>query len=166
MAFVVARPGGRWEARESVTTPKGPRARTLATFKVLTDDVTRRAVGRATRPTSAEQIADAARRAGAPVAGTGADAAAAELLRLIDHGVPLSERLRRLLSDRLGADDPASDGSDLPAAARAAAPWSGATPTERGETLLDLLSVVDRLPAPRRGPERRFPRLDSTAGTA
>ena len=39
MAYVVARPRGRFEIRESVHTPKGPRARSLANFAHLTDEV-------------------------------------------------------------------------------------------------------------------------------
>ena len=48
MAYVVARPKGRFEIRESVHTPKGPRARSLANFPELTDDVL------ATRPSAGE----------------------------------------------------------------------------------------------------------------
>ncbi len=39
MAFVVARPKGRFEIRESVHTPQGPRARSLANFKDLDEEV-------------------------------------------------------------------------------------------------------------------------------
>ncbi len=66
MAYVVARPNGRFEIRESVHTQKGPRARSLANFSLLTDDVLARAAGRATRPFDAGAVLGAARRAGAP----------------------------------------------------------------------------------------------------
>ncbi len=50
MAYVVARPKGRYEIRESVHTPKGPRARSLANFTQLDDEVLARARERATPP--------------------------------------------------------------------------------------------------------------------
>jgi hypothetical protein len=66
MAYVVARPNGRFEIRESVHTQKGPRARSLANFSLLTDEVLARAAGRATRPFDAGAVLGAAQRAGAP----------------------------------------------------------------------------------------------------
>ena len=45
MAFVVRRPKGRWEIRESFVGPSGPRARTLASFRVLSEDVIERVTG-------------------------------------------------------------------------------------------------------------------------
>jgi hypothetical protein len=66
MTYVVARPNGRFEIRESVHTEKGPRARSLANFSLLTDEVLARAAGRATRPFNGEAVLGAAQRAGAP----------------------------------------------------------------------------------------------------
>ncbi len=66
MAYVVARPKGRFEIRESVHTPKGPRARSLANFSELTDDVLARARQRARRPFDADAVRAAAARAAAP----------------------------------------------------------------------------------------------------
>jgi transcriptional regulator with XRE-family HTH domain len=83
------------------------------------------------------------------------DGLAADLLRVLDRGRPLTERLRRLLADRL-RPAPA-----MPDAARAAAPWIGVSPAERGETLVDLLELVDALPVAKREPRQRFPRLAS-----
>jgi hypothetical protein len=65
MAYVVARPKGRFEIRESVHTPKGPRARSLANFSELSDDVLARARQRASRPFDAEAVRAAAARAAA-----------------------------------------------------------------------------------------------------
>jgi hypothetical protein len=67
MAYVVARPKGRFEVRESLHTPKGPRARSLAGFDVLTDAVLAAAAQHSTRPFDAEAVLASARRAGAPV---------------------------------------------------------------------------------------------------
>jgi hypothetical protein len=66
MAYVVARPKGRFEVRESIHTPQGPRARSLAGFGVLTDEVLAAAAERSTRPFDAEAVLASARRAGAP----------------------------------------------------------------------------------------------------
>ncbi len=56
MAYVVARPRGRFEIRESVHTPKGPRARSLANFAHLDDEVLDRARRRASRPFDTEAV--------------------------------------------------------------------------------------------------------------
>ena len=63
MAYVVARPKGRFEIRESVHTPKGPRARSLANFAVLSDEVLERARSRARRPFDVEAVRAATERA-------------------------------------------------------------------------------------------------------
>jgi hypothetical protein len=67
MAYVVARRNGRFEIRESLHTPHGPRARSLAGFEVLTDEVLAKAAGRATRPFDENAVIASGRRAGAPV---------------------------------------------------------------------------------------------------
>jgi hypothetical protein len=66
MAYVVARPRGRFEIRESVHTDKGPRARSLANFAHLSDEVLATARARASRPFDAEAVRASARRAGVP----------------------------------------------------------------------------------------------------
>jgi hypothetical protein len=72
MAYVVARPKGRFEIRESLHTPDGPRARSLAGFDVLSAVVLGKAARRAQRPFDAEAVLASARRAGAPTtAGAG-----------------------------------------------------------------------------------------------
>ena len=65
MAYVVVRPKGRFEIRESLHTPDGPRARSLAGFDVLTDGVIAKAARRAQRPFDVEAVLASARRAGA-----------------------------------------------------------------------------------------------------
>ncbi len=55
MAYVVARPKGRFEIRESVHTHKGPRARSLANFARLSDEVLATARRRASRPFDTER---------------------------------------------------------------------------------------------------------------
>ena len=65
MAYVVARPKGRFEIRESVHTPKGPRARSLANFAHLDDEVLDRARQRASRPFDTAAVRVAAARVAA-----------------------------------------------------------------------------------------------------
>ena len=144
MAYVVRRPGGRWEIRESVATKKGPRARTLASFRRLTPAVVAHAVQAASRPTSATAIHAAARRAGAPR--STADDAARVLLAELARGRPLSPVLRRLLLNALG------DHPDHDPPGGGVVEWLVATPAERGATLQDLLHLVDAFPLRPRGP--------------
>jgi hypothetical protein len=66
MAYVVARPKGRFEIRESLHTPAGPRARSLAGFDILTGEVLAKAAQRAQRPFDVEAVLASGRRAGAP----------------------------------------------------------------------------------------------------
>jgi hypothetical protein len=65
MAYVVTRPNGRFEIRESVHTLKGPRARSLANFATFTDEVLERARKRASRPFDADAVRAALERVGA-----------------------------------------------------------------------------------------------------
>jgi hypothetical protein len=155
MAFVVRRPNGSWEIRESISTPSGPRARTLATFRLLTEAVAGEASRRATRDVTTADIMAAARRAGAPTAANRADAAAAELLRSLERGQHLSERLRRALVNRLGDVPPQSD------SAREAVEWVDAPVDERGRVVQQLLDIGDAFPWKMRDNKPRYPRLEA-----
>lgn len=158
MAFVTAAKNGRYEIRESRSTPDGPRSRTLASFKELDERAVEKAIARAESPLDPTQIRRAALRAGAPVAPSPVDRAARQLLARLAKGEQPSPMVRRLLLDALQADaGPVSD------AARAAGEWIDADAGERGEALADLLRLTDALPV-RRRPERiGFPRLASRA---
>jgi hypothetical protein len=75
MAYVVTRPKGRFEIRESLHTAAGPRARSLAGFDVLSDGVLAKAAQRAQRPFDVGAVLASGRRAGARVtAGAGGKA--------------------------------------------------------------------------------------------
>jgi hypothetical protein len=157
MSFVVARRDGRFEVRESIATLRGPRARTLATFRVLDDDVLRRAEARATRPFDRDLTRRRARAAGAPVAEPDAAGDAIRLLVGLTSGASLPPVLAAALRDRL-----ARDAGELPDSIPPLAEWLGAGPAERGEALRELLRLTDRLPAPRRARRGRpFPRISS-----
>ena len=151
MAFVVATKRGGFEIRESQNTPKGPRSRTLATFRELSDEVIEKARARSAKALSAEELREAAARAGAPGAWAPVDRAARELIGELGKGRQLDPTLRRLLVDLLnGKERPVSE-------------WVAATLDERGKALVDLLLLADALPSNgRRDRPLDFPRLDST----
>jgi hypothetical protein len=102
MASVIQNRSGAWELRESARTAKGPRSRTLVTFHTLTPEIVERARARASRPLDPDELRGLAMRAGAPVAASPADRAAAELLRELDAGRRPRPALARLLADALG----------------------------------------------------------------
>jgi hypothetical protein len=181
MAYVTARQSGTWEIRESVSTPEGPRSRTLASFRTLSDDVVEHARARAAKPLSTKDVRDAAHRAGAPVDLAAADRAAGDLLRELADGREPHPILRTLLIDALREGPPARLGAarktwqearaeaGVPELeeldnARASAAWLTRTPAERGATLADLVLLADRLPHDRRvGEPLDFPHLDHVA---
>jgi len=163
MAYVVARPGRRFEIRESRTTPDGPRSRTLTTFRVLDDDVVARAAERSASTLDVAALRASARRAGAPVAvEDGPDCAARALLAQLAGGRRPSPVLAALLADRLAVSPREGQQRAMPDAARAVVPWIDASPAERGDALRDLLLLADRLP-PARTKRGRFPKLGPAA---
>jgi hypothetical protein len=156
MSYVLARPSGRFEIRESHSTPSGPRGRTLATFRTLTPEILEQARTRSSGPLDSATLRRAALRVGAPVAPSDGEKAAGELLGELDAGRRPRRIIARLLLDRLaGGEQPISD------SARAAARWVAATPKRHGESLHDLLLLSDSLPPRRPAPTRRFPPLRS-----
>jgi hypothetical protein len=159
MAYVVARPGGRFELRESSSTSRGPRGRTLATFRELTDAVLDHADARATQPVDRAAARRSARRAGAPVAPSEEDARAGALLGTLALGGAPTPVRAHLVAHALAPDAVPEPEDHL----RAAGDWAGADAVRRGESLVDLLGLVDAIPSePRTGP-LRFPRLSSSA---
>lgn len=161
MAFVTPTTQGRFEIRESHSTPKGPRSRTLASFTELSDEVIEHARARADKPPTREQLIDAARRVGAPIARLPADQAARELIAALGKGKQPEPKLRQLLTAKLNDDHREATTPSDPA--RAVAEWMASTPTERGKALVDLLLLADALPhTARRGKPLRFPRLGPT----
>ncbi len=165
MAFITATKRGRFEVRESSSTPRGPRSRTLVTFDELTDEVIAKARAKATNPPSPGDLRQAARRAGAPIAAVPADRAARELIAELGKGNAPAPPLRHLLADLLSRR-PFENGGEGGGseAGEAIAEWMAATPRERGKTLVDLLLLADALPhGSRVGKPLRYPRLESGA---
>jgi hypothetical protein len=164
MAFVVPTKRGRFEVRESVNTPKGPRSRTLASFRELDDAVIEKASERATKSLDAKALRRAARRVGAPVAGSPVDRASRELIAELGRGRALDPTLRHVLLDLLRDDGrEGAEPSPFSEAGHAVAEWMAASPAERGRALVDLLLLADALPhGGRVGKPLNFPKLDST----
>ena len=164
MAFIVPTKRGTFEIRESHSTPAGPRSRTLATFKELSEETIEKARARATKPPSAEELREAALRAGAPVALPAVDEAARDLLGKLAKGQRPDPMLKRLLIDALANEDRSDRPRDPSAAvsdtARSVSEWVGASLEERGEALEDLLLLADALPLRRRPETIGFPRLE------
>src|SRR5829696_7954090 len=97
MAYVVANKRGGFEIRESRSTRKGPRSRTLVTFRELSDEVIATARERSAETLSAEELRKAAARVGAPRSWAPVDRAARELIGELGKGQELDPMLRRLL---------------------------------------------------------------------
>jgi hypothetical protein len=164
MTFVVATKPDRFEIRESANTPKGPRSRTLASFRELDDSVVEKAQQKAIKAIDAAELRRAARRAGAPVARPTADRAARELIAELGKGRRPDPTLQRMLLHLL--QHGRADGATPPPESEAefgVAEWMAASLEERGKALVDLLLLADALPhGGRKGKPLRFPRLDSS----
>jgi len=161
MAYVARRKNGRFEIRESVATPAGPRSRSLATFGALTDDVLDRAAARAQAPFDCDAVRLAARRAGAEVARRPVDDLAARLLAELARGHRPTPALTDLIVASLTSDVPPGDRPDEPLPDLAG--WISAEPERRGRTMRELLDFTDAFPAHRRADRSDFPRLKSRA---
>lgn len=128
----------------------------MATFRVLTGETIEHARGRSTKDLDATELRKTARRAGAPVAVSTSDLRAGELLAELAAGKRPRPLLARLLVRALSVQ--ASQPTDN---AQAAAAWISASPERRGETLRDLLLLVDHLPRAEARERVRFPRIAS-----
>lgn len=156
MAFVTRR-GDRFEIRESSHTAHGPRAKTLATFRELTDPVLDKAASRATRPFDRDAVRRRAVEAGAPV-GPGV---AFESARLLAGELARGRRLPPALAAHLVEALEPSPRATLDSLDDVAG-WIGEPPERRGRALWQLLELADALPKKRRRGRIEFPRVTST----
>lgn len=156
MAFVVQRADGRFEIRESVTTPAGPRAHTLASFRVLNDRVIGQARARARRPFDAPKIRARARALGVPERRDAASVSARALIGQLREGEQLPPALRAELGRRLS-----NGNTEYSDALEGALEWIGADDARRGRALRDLLRLASAIPSRRRPGPLVFPRLVS-----
>ena len=158
MAFIVSRPNGTWEARESRRTPDGPRARTLATFREFTPEVAAQIAERSSVPVDRDDLVRKASRSGAPVITSEIDRAAADLLRQLALGGAPRKGLASLLADSFG-----TDGKGINHEGERMKLWAGATYEERAQALGDLLDLGEALPVrAAKGAKNGFPRISST----
>lgn len=148
MAYVVVRPKGRFEIRESVSTPKGPRARSLANFARFSDEVLELARKRASRPFDGGAVRVAAQRAAARADAQGVPPVAEAAATVPRHAQPGTRRF--------------VEATRRMAAALETRPPQPGSRRDPGDTLLDLLDFVAQSAASRspRPPEPlRFPPL-------
>lgn len=145
MAYIVKRPNGSWEIRESRMTEKGPRSITLASFREDTPQM-RSKVLRRTGPSLTEsQLERMLDEAGVPPTMTDADRAARALLLELARGSRPSEPLRRSLLQALAGERPDVQGDHR----------QERDPAERDQTvdeagpgrvLEDVLNLAELLP--------------------
>jgi hypothetical protein len=138
MAFVVKRADGRFEIRESEAGAKGPRARTLATFRRLSDDVLDRAATRARHPFDREIVRQRAVALGVAAGAPEATAPARALVGELERGGTVPPAVAAMLIRRLApmAGVPPDSLDD-------AAMWLGRSDEDRGRALYDLLLLSD-----------------------
>ncbi|MGQ0825349.1 MAG: hypothetical protein ACT4OX_10040 [Actinomycetota bacterium] len=152
MAFVIARADGRFEIRESRATDRGPRARTLVSFDVLTEDVLDVAVERARALIDRPAVRAKAVALGAPYA---RDRAAATMRKLIGQ-LRRGDRPPAALVSLLRAELPRAPRS-WPDSLDGAAEWIGRSDVARGDALRDLLALASAVPHRRRKDTLEFP---------
>lgn len=160
MAFVTRRADGRFEIRESRTTSRGPRARTLVTFRAIDDSVLDRAEACAHGRFERDALRRRATELGAPEGGSAAQSAGRRLLAELGRGRRPSPAVVRLLTRGLDSAERNEQGGAEGLAG--ALGWIDATPDARGRALRELLLLVDRLPTRSRSRRPRFPRIASS----
>jgi hypothetical protein len=167
MAYLFRRADGRLEIREAIATPRGPRARTLATCRgALGPEIFEQAEARATRPFDRLALLARARALRVPAPARRGDAGARELLARLRAGARIDPALGVILRDALAP----SAAEPLPAELAEVAEWVGVGDARRGEALRGLLRVSDRAlrgREPLRKRSRRvFPRFRSARARA
>jgi hypothetical protein len=167
MAYLVERASNRVEIRESHATPRGPRSRQLARFSgALTPAVLARAAAKASRPFDAEALVRRAHVMGIAVARRAPELEARALLERLRRTDPIDPVMAGLLLRAL--DGVAT--AQVPEHLAEVAEWIGASPSERGAALRDLLDTFGRIAAsrpPRRTrPHEPFPRFSSAETAA
>jgi hypothetical protein len=160
VAYLYVRKNRRVEIREAHATPRGPRSRTLASFKgLLTEDHLDRAESASTRGFDRAALRARADELGIPVERSSADALAHSLLARLRNGARLDPVLVSVLRDRLDE----SVAAPIPDEVLDVIEWLGASDHERGRALRDVLRLYDRIARSRDVvPEQeaaRFPRF-------
>lgn len=160
MAHIRERREGTFEIRESRRTPKGPRARVLASFTgALTNRVLDLAEANATQPWNRNDLVAQARAKGIPYVESLADSDARRLLIDLRRNRTLDSNLVQLLMDELSQ----MEAKEIPVELEDAVDWLGADAAERGSALRGLLRLSDQIVQSRSRPLKRpdsvYPRL-------
>jgi hypothetical protein len=160
MAYLYLRKSGRVEIREAHSTPRGPRSRTLASFRgALSEEHLERAESAATRPFDRAAIRLRATELGVPIVRASASSDARSLLARLRSGARIDPVLVGLLREQLDGRACAPVPDELADVAE----WIGASDYERGLALRDVLRLYDTIARSRdpvREPEAaRFPRF-------
>lgn len=147
--------------REAHDTPRGPRSRTLASFKgALTSRDLERAEAAAQRPLDRERLLARARELGIAIELSTAGSAARHLIARLHRGDRLDPAVVGVLREQLATHTAAP----LPDALGDVIEWLGATDHQRGRALRDVLRLYDtitRSREPVREAKRdRFPRFE------
>ena len=167
MAYLVRRGGGTVEIRESRSTPRGPRSRQLVRFSgALTPAILARAAAAASRPFDEQVLRRRAVVMGIPAPLNAPEHEARALLARLRRDDPIDPAIAGLLLRALENARTAS----VPEHLADAAEWIGASKSERGAALRELLDAFGRIAAsrpPRRArPEASFPHFSSTETAA
>ena len=164
MAYLYPRPTGQIEIRESRMTPRGPRSRTLASFRgPLTEALLARAEAASRGRFDRAALVAKARSLGIRCVAERADAAARELLAALRRGAPLDPVLATALDEALAG----RASTPVPDELADVLEWVGASESERGRALRDVLRLYDTIarsrdpvPLP---PPARLPRIPPEA---
>jgi hypothetical protein len=165
MAYLYARKNGRIEIRESHSTPRGPRSRTLASFRApLTEEHLDRAESASARRFDRDAIRRRAHALGVPIARSSADSHARALIGRLRRGDRLDPVLASALREQLVGRESEAVPDDLGDVVE----WIGASDDERGSALRDVLRLYDTIARSRgevREPQAvRFPRFEVRPG--
>jgi hypothetical protein len=162
MAYLYRRNPERVEIRESRATPRGPRSRTLATFRgALTREILDRAARRATRRFDRNALIRRARAIGIPVRLEAHEREARAVLARLRRADPIDPVIAGLLLRALDGVET----KPLPEELADVGEWIGASAQERGAAIRDLLDTYGTIamsrPQRRKRPRRPFPRISS-----
>lgn len=154
--------GDAHEIRECVTTPKGPRQRTLARFRGgLTPEILDLAEAAATRPFDRQKLVVRARALEIPVTPSRRHPEARSLLGKLQSGARIDPTLVTLLRTALAP----LPSAPVPEHLADVTHWLGRPEAARGKALRGLLRAASRVirsRGPLRAPEpERFPRFSS-----
>jgi hypothetical protein len=161
MAYLYIRKSGRVEIREAHSTPRGPRSRTLASFKgTLTEQHLDRAESASTHTLDRSALCARAKELGIPTERSRAGSHARRLTAQLRQGARLDPVLVGVLREQLDG----CESAPLPDALADVVEWLGASDQERGRALRDVLRLYDRIRRSRdavREPDApRFPCFD------